>query len=78
MSKENKNSSKSFNVTFVRFKAADGVWLQGWLSNKDSDTAVIHIHGMSGNGYENHFIDSLRETYIDNSISFFSINTRGH
>lgn len=64
-------------VDFLRFKASDGVELRGWLSNENSDIAVIHIHGMSGNGYENHFLDNLREMLSKNSISFFTIDTRG-
>lgn len=75
MKMENANT---MHVNFVRFKASDGVELQGWLSNVDGDTAVVHIHGMSGNGYENHFLDNLREMYSKEGISFFTINTRGH
>ena len=64
-------------LDFIRFKAADGVELQGWLTNEAGDTAVIHIHGMSGNGYENYFLDPLREVYAKNGISFLTIDTRG-
>lgn len=64
-------------VDFVRFKATDDVELQGWLSNEKSDIATIHIHGKSGNGYENYFLDNLREMYSKNDISFFTIDTRG-
>lgn len=70
--------SKILKVDFTRFKASDGVELQGWFTHADSDIAVIHVHGMSGNGYENYFLDNLRETYSKNRISFFTINTRGH
>lgn len=64
-------------VEFVRFKATDGVELQGWLNRAKSNRAVLHIHGMSGNGYENSFLDDLRSMYRDLDISFFSIDTRG-
>ena len=37
-------------LDFVRFKASDDVELQGWINHVDSDTVVLHIHGMSGNG----------------------------
>lgn len=67
----------SISVEFTRFKASDGVELQGWLSGQSSEIAVVHIHGMSGNGYENYFLDSLREMYDKNGISFFTIDTRG-
>ena len=64
-------------VDFIRFKTSDGVELQGWLSNEDSDAAALHIHGMSGNGYENYFLDNLRDMYAKKGISFFTIDTRG-
>ncbi len=64
-------------VEFVRFKAADEVELQGWLHLADGDSAVIHIHGHSGNGYENNFLDYLSEMYVQQGVSFFSIDTRG-
>ena len=70
-------SKLSYNVEFTRFKASDGVELQGWLSGDNSEVAVIHIHGMSGNGYENYFLDNFREMYNKNGISFFTIDTRG-
>ena len=56
-------------LEFVRFKASDGVELQGWLNHKGGNKAVIHIHGMSGNGYENYFLDNLREMYGRNGYS---------
>lgn len=64
-------------IDFIRFKATDGVELPGWLTNKDSDVAAIHVHGMSGNGYENYFLDNLRDMYAKHNISFFTIDTRG-
>jgi pimeloyl-ACP methyl ester carboxylesterase len=64
-------------VELVRFKASDEVALQGWLNNEASSTVVIHIHGMSSNGYEDRFIDYLRNTYSQIGISLFSIDTRG-
>ncbi len=70
-------SKLSYNVEFTRFRASDGVELQGWLSGDDGEVAVIHIHGMSGNGYENYFLDNFREMYNRNGISFFTIDTRG-
>lgn len=65
------------NVDFVRFNATDSVELQGWLNNENSDIAVVHLHGMSGNGYENYFLDNLRQTYSEKSISLFAIDSRG-
>jgi len=65
------------NVEFVRFKASDDTELQGWLSDPGGDTAVVHIHGMSGNGYENYFLDKIRQYYYDKGIALFTIDTRG-
>lgn len=64
-------------LNFVRFNATDNVELQGWLNNESSELAVIHIHGMSGNGYENYFLDNLRNMYAENNVSLFTIDTRG-
>lgn len=64
-------------VDFIRFKATDQVELQGWFQNEPGDTAVVHIHGMSGNGYENYFLDDLREMYASHGFSFFSFDNRG-
>lgn len=72
-----KEIPKLFPVDFVRFKASDGVELQGWMKDGKSEIAAIHIHGMSGNGYENSFLDNIREMYVKNGISFFTIDTRG-
>ncbi len=65
------------NVDFIRFKATDSVELRGWSSNLTGDICAIHIHGMSGNGYENYFLDNLREMFVNNNISFLTIDTRG-
>lgn len=65
------------HLDFIRFNAADNVELQGWLNNENSDIAVIHLHGMSGNGYENYFLDNLRQTYAEKGISLFTIDSRG-
>lgn len=64
-------------IDFERFKASDGIELQGWLSDVSGDAVVIYVHGMSGNGYENYFLDNLRGTYIDSKVSFFTFDNRG-
>lgn len=64
-------------INFERFKASDGVELQGWFSDILGETVVIHVHGMFGNGYENYFLDNLRKTYIDSKVSFFTFDNRG-
>lgn len=64
-------------IDFVRFRATDEVELQGWINNESGNTGVVHIHGMSGNGYENYFLDDLRQMYAKQGISLFTIDTRG-
>jgi pimeloyl-ACP methyl ester carboxylesterase len=64
-------------IEIVRFKASDGVELQGWLSNEAGPAVLIHVHGMSSTGYEDPFIDYLRDAYVQIGVSFFSIDTRG-
>jgi len=68
---------EAMKVDFNRFPATDGVELQGWYSDAAGDTAVIHVHGKSGNGYENHFLDTLRERYAELGVSFFAFDNRG-
>ncbi|HJQ08219.1 MAG TPA: hypothetical protein VJ836_01915 [Candidatus Saccharimonadales bacterium] len=53
-----------------RSKATDSVELQGRLNNEASETPALYVHGMSGNGYENYFLDNLREMYAQQDISF--------
>src|SRR5581483_11441328 len=65
------------DVEFVRFKAADGVLLRGWYSDAPGDLAVVHVHGMSGNGYENRFLDAQRQAFNQAGIAFFTFDNRG-
>ncbi len=66
---------------FLRFYTNDNIELQGLLfkpEGNDNSKAVIHIHGLSGNFYENHFIDSLARELTRVGYSFFAFNNRGH
>lgn len=67
-------------ATFFRIPTEDKLILQGLLSQPDvpTDKAVLHIHGMGGNFYENSFLDTMAHTFTDNGWAFFAINTRGH
>lgn len=64
-------------VDFNRFPAADGVELQGWYSDVPGSTAVIHVHGKAGNGYENRFLDTLYRRYGELGVAFFTFDNRG-
>lgn len=61
----------------MRFKATDSVELRGWLNNENAELAALYIHGMSGNGYENYFLDNLREMFGRKNVSFFAFDNRG-
>lgn len=64
-------------VDFIRFKTPDDVELPGWLSRQDGDIAAVHVHGMAGNGYQNNFLDNLRDMYQQAGITFFTFDNRG-
>ncbi len=67
-------------TTFLRFPTDDQLILQGLLYSPDTptDKAILHIHGMAGNCYENKYLDSMARIFTDNGWAFFAINTRGH
>src|SRR5258708_12762274 len=63
----------------VRMKTSDNLELHGLLyePQKKKDTVVIHIHGWTGNFYENEFLDYLAKACLKNNIAFLTFNTRG-
>lgn len=68
------------NARLVHIATQDKLGLHGLLYIPDISTQklILHIHGMGGNFYENHFLDFMSKTYTDNGYAFLSINTRGH
>jgi pimeloyl-ACP methyl ester carboxylesterase len=59
----------------------DGLELQGFLSSPEDGApkgAILHIHGLAGNFYENRFIDSVANTVVASGRAFLAANTRGH
>lgn len=67
------------NTKFIRLTTEDQLILQGILYTPDNTSkAYLHIHGMSGNFYENRFLDIMAESLTDSGYAFMSINTRGH
>lgn len=68
-------------LNYERFRATDGVELQGWRSEAtnptDAATEVLHVHGFAGDGHTNKFLDSLHPAYADAGNSFFSFDNRG-
>ena len=66
---------------FCRVMTSDGLELQGLLvapSAGPAATTVIHVHGLSGNFYENRFVDDAAEAATGAGVNFLTVNTRGH
>lgn len=65
---------------FLRVATKDKLILQGLLykPNETTDKAILHIHGMAGNFYENRFLDSMARQFTENGWAFLPGNTRGH
>lgn len=63
----------------VRINSVDGIELIGILYTPDTTTnkVIIHVHGLSGNFYENRFLDKLAQTYVNKGYSFLTFNNRG-
>lgn len=63
----------------LRINSSDGIELVGllFLPEYKTNKIVIHVHGMSGNFYENRFIDNLATTYINKGYTFIIFNNRG-
>lgn len=64
----------------LRFITADGLELHGMLFSPDAKTslAIVHVHGLAGNFYENRFLYTIAEHAINAGFNFFSFNNRGH
>ena len=67
------------NQELIRPYSTDGIQLPGLLYTPDIPTnkIVIHIHGMSGNFYEDEFNDNLVRVYTNNGYAFLPFNNRG-
>src|SRR6266852_8465867 len=63
----------------TRIKTEDGLELQGifYEPQEKSDKVVIHIHGWTGNFYENVFLDNIAHACVELGYAFLSFNTRG-
>jgi len=68
------------DARFFRFATEDNLQLQGLLYAPAEKTAkaFLHIHGMSGNFYENNFLDAMAERIVGAGYAFVPVNTRGH
>jgi len=66
-------------MEFVKTTTEDNLIFQGLLAEPDNktDTAILHIHGMSGNFWENGFIKDMIKKYPENNITFLTGENRG-
>lgn len=68
----------TFTGEFVETTTGDGLRLQGLFAEAtDSNTAIIHFHGMAGNFFENRFVQTMFDQYPEHGISFLSVEERG-
>lgn len=63
----------------IRMLTEDNLELQGLLFEPEqkTDKAVIHIHGWTGNFYENAFLDHITDGLIKDHFAFLTFNNRG-
>ncbi len=66
------------NGQLVKTITADGLELQGFWINKNSEIAVFHSHGTAGDFYTHKFIELEGKTLSSQNISFLTANNRGH
>jgi len=66
----------------VRIFTDDGLELHGLFCPpavaKANQIAVLHIHGFTGNFYEERFVDQIAERLTKRGCAFLTVNTRGH
>ena len=64
----------------VRVRASDGLELVGYYAAPDGDArrAVLHVHGMAGNFYENRFVSTVCRAVLAKGLAFLTVNNRGH
>ena len=64
-----------------RVITSDGLELQGFYAVPEggpSKTTLLHVHGLSGNFYENRFVDHVAGAALAAGANFLTVNTRGH
>ena len=64
----------------VRVRAGDGLELVGFYASPRGGArrAILHMHGLAGNFYENRFIDSICDAVVEKGLAFLTFNNRGH
>ncbi len=65
----------------VRVKATDGLELVGFYAapqGSPASRAVLHVHGLAGNFYENRFVSAIGDAVVAKGVAFLTLNLRGH
>ena len=65
----------------TRVITSDGLELVGlWVvpPGATPKAAVLHVHGLAGNFYENRFVDAAAEAATAAGLGFLTVNNRGH
>lgn len=65
----------------VRLTTRDDLELVGFYCEPRGERArraVLHVHGLAGNFYENRFVSSVAEAVVDRGLAFLATNGRGH
>ncbi|MCK4511125.1 alpha/beta hydrolase, partial [bacterium] len=70
----------SIKGELVRVRAGDGLELVGFYASPEGGArrAILHMHGLAGNFYENRFIDSICDAVVGKGLAFLAFNNRGH
>ena len=70
---------ESLKNELVRIKTKDGLELQGLLfePRKAGKKALVHLHGWTGNFYENEFIEHMAKELASKGMALLTFNTRG-
>lgn len=63
----------------LRVTTSDGLYLHGYyMPSVNKDVALLHIHGMEGNFYQDYFVHVLMNKLEENGVGFLTVNTRGN
>ncbi len=68
---------ESLNGKIVKFRAVDNLELQGFLVQRKTDKAIIHIHGMTSSLFS-HTGMQLSKVASKNNAALLLFNNRGH
>ena len=72
--------SSNVKLTYLKTQTADGCLFTGQLfqsPKKQSETVVLHIHGMGGNLYFNYFYPEMVRQYTKSGIDLALVEHRG-